>query len=182
MSFDINRFKGSLKYGGARKSKFEVTITNPANGVADSIVPFMVSAASIPPVNTESIPVPYMGREIKLNGKRTYEDWNVTVFNDEDFLVRNALEQWANDINSPQGNLMRFGSSSPSEYKSDAQVTQFSKTGEILRVYTFVGLFPTSVGEIELNWEDEGIQTFQVTFAYDYFYVNQGVTGLAGGI
>lgn len=182
MSFDINRFKGSLKYGGARKSRFEVTITNPANGVADAIVPFVVQAASIPPITTESIEVPYKGRSAKLAGKRTFEDWNVTIMNDEDFPVRNALEQWAFDINSPQGNVMRFGSTAISEYKADAQVTQFSKTGEIMRVYNFVGIFPTSIGEIELNWEDEGIETFQCTFAYDYFYVVQGPTGSAGGV
>ena len=64
-----------------------------------------------------------------------------TIINDEDMSIRNAMEQWNHSINSVQGNLRATGGSAPSLYKASAQVTQFSKTGEILRVYDFVGLY-----------------------------------------
>jgi len=69
----------------------------------------------------------YFGRKIKLAGDRTFADWTVTVINDEDFLIRNALEQWSNQINSLQGNLRTFGGASPSFYKANATVTQVFK-------------------------------------------------------
>ena len=129
MAFNVNEIRSQLTLGGARNSLFQVTIQNPANGVADIKVPFLVKAAQIPASTLGTIEVPYFGRKIRLAGDRTFADWTVTVINDEDFLIRNAMEQWSNQIQSLQGNLRTFGGASPSLYKAQAQVTQFSKTG-----------------------------------------------------
>jgi len=183
MAFNVNEFSGALKAGGARPSLFQVQITNPINGVADAQVPFMCKAAQIPEATLSSIDVPYFGRQVKVAGTRTFAEWSPTIINDEDFAIRNAMEQWSNAINSFQGNVNTAGGTAPSLYKANAQVTQFSKTGEILRVYDFVGIFPTVVAAIDLGWENgDAIEEFQVTFAYDYWTVSGGTTGNAGGI
>ena len=183
MAFNVNEFAGALKAGGARPSLFQVQITNPINGVADAQVPFLCKAAQIPESTVSAIDVPYFGRNIKLAGTRTFAEWSPTIINDEDFAIRNAMEQWSNAINSLQGNLNNAGGTAPSLYKANAQVTQFSKTGEILRVYDFVGIFPTSVAAMDLGWDQgDAIEEFQVTFAYDYWQVSGGQTGNAGGI
>jgi hypothetical protein len=182
MAFNVNQFAGALKAGGARSSLFEVQITNPINGAADAQVPFMCRAAQIPASTLGVIPVPYFGRQIKVAGNRTYADWTVTIMNDEDLAIRNSMEQWSHAINSAQGNLRTAGGSAPSLYKANAQVTQFAKTGEVLRVYQFVGLFPSDVSTIDLGWENEGVQEFSVTFSFDYWEVIGGSTGNAGGI
>lgn len=182
MAFNVNEFAGALKFGGARSSLFEVQITNPINGVGDAQVPFMARAAQIPASTLGIVPVPYFGRQIKVAGNRTYPEWTVTIMNDEDFLIRNAMEQWSHAINSAQGNLRTAGGSAPQLYKSNAQVTQFGKTGDVLRVYNFVGIFPSEVSQIDVGWENEGIQEFTVTFSFDYWEVNGGSTGDAGGI
>ena len=171
-----------MKGGGARASLFQVQITNPINGVADAQVPFMVKAAQIPASTLGVVEVPYFGRTIKVAGNRTYAEWAPTIINDEDFAIRNSMEQWSNAINSAQGNLNTAGGSAPSLYKSNAQVTQFGKDGSILRVYNFVGIYPTEVAAIDLAWDSEAIQEFGVTFQYDYWEVSGGVTGTAGGI
>lgn len=182
MAFNINDFSSALKFGGARNSLFQVQITNPINGAADAIVPFMVKGAEIPASTVGTIEVPYFGRQIKLPGNRTYAEWTPTIINDEDFAIRNALEQWSNSINSFQGNVTTAGGSAPTLYKSNAQVTQYSKTGEVLRVYNFVGLYPSEVSTIELAWDNEGIEEYTATFQYDYWEVAGGNTGDAGGI
>lgn len=182
MAFNVNDFSGALKGGGARSSLFQVQITNPINGVADSQVAFMVKAAQIPASTLGTVEVPYFGRQIKLAGNRTYAEWAPTIINDEDFGIRNALEQWSHSINSAQGNLNTAGGTAPSLYKANAQVTQFGKDGSILRVYNFVGLYPSEVGAIDLAWDNEGIQEYGVTFQYDYWEVSGGSTGNAGGI
>jgi hypothetical protein len=182
MAFNVNEFAGALKAGGARPSLFQVQITNPINGVADAQVPFLCKAAQIPESTLSAIEVPYFGRNVKIAGTRTFAEWSPTIINDEDFAIRNALEQWSNAINSHQGNVNNAGGSAPSLYKANAQVTQYSKTGEILRVYDFVGIFPTSIAAIDLGWENgDAIEEFQVTFAYDYWTVSGGTTGNAGG-
>ena len=182
MAFNINLFQGALKFGGARPSLFQVNITNPVNSTGDVMVPFMAQATSIPESTLSQFPVKYFGRDVKFAGQRTFAEWNVTIINDEDFAIRDAMEDWHNSINSGQNNLTKLGSSSPTLYKSDAQVTQFSKTGVPLRVYNMVGIFPVSIGATALAWEtSDAMETFEVSFAYDYHEVSGGITGNAGG-
>ena len=182
MAFNVNEIRSQLTLGGARASLFQVTFTNPANSVADIKVPFLVRSSQIPESSLGVIEVPYFGRKVKLAGDRTFGDWSVTVINDEDFLIRNAMEEWSNKINSLQTNLRSFGSAAPLLYKSTAEVTQFSKTGVPIRSYKFNGIFPTTVAAIDLNWGDtDTIEEFQVTFQYDWWEVSGGVTGRAGG-
>lgn len=181
MAFNVNEIRSQLTLGGARSSLFQVTLTNPANSVGDIKIPFMVRASSIPAATLGVIEVPYFGRKVRLAGDRTFGEWTVVVMNDEDFLVRNAMEEWSNQINTLQGNLRGFGAASPLLYKSTAQVTQYSKTGAPIREYTFNGIFPVEVSPIELDWGNtDSIQEFQVTFAYDWWEVD-GATGDAGG-
>jgi hypothetical protein len=180
MTFNINDIRSQLTGGGAKNSLFQVQIFNPATTVADLKTPFMVKATSIPASTLGMVEVPYFGRKVKIAGDRTFEEWSVTVINDEDFLVRNAMEQWSASINSHQGNITSFGSASPLQYKSTALVTQFSKTGVPIREYKFNGIYPTSVAAIEMAWETvDQIEDFVVTFQYDWWSVD-GVTGNAG--
>jgi hypothetical protein len=113
MAFNINDLRSQLVLGGAKPSLFQVQITNPVNGIADIKVPFMVKAATLPPSTLGTIEVPYFGRKIKLAGDRTFDTWAVTVINDEDFAVRNAMETWMSSINTHQGNITTFGSATP---------------------------------------------------------------------
>lgn len=174
MAFSINEFKSQLVGGGARGALFQVQITNPILGVADFKIPFMVKAAELPESTTGVIPVPYFGRLVKYAGDRQFAPWTVTVINDEDFAVRNAMEAWSNAINSHITNFR----SSPFDYKAQAQVTQFAKDGTTLREYTFEGLFPTTISPIALAWQDQDtIEEFTVTFEYDLWRVSGGITG-----
>jgi hypothetical protein len=177
MAFNINDIRSQLTYGGARQNLFQVNIQNLGNGSADFKVPFMVQAAQLPASTITPINVPYFGRQLKLAGDRTFEPWTVNIINDEDFLIRNAMEEWSNKINRLQRNIREIN-----KYKSQAQVTQFGKDGSKLRIYEFNGIFPTSISAIDLGWDqDNAYETFQVTFEYDYWTVAGGVTGNAGG-
>ena len=56
-------------------------------------------------------------------------------------------------------------------YKTDLDVRQFGKNGQVIRRYKIIGAFPTTVDAIDLNWETQNqIETFGVTFSYDYWY------------
>lgn len=174
MAFNINEFKSQLTGGGARPTLFQVQILNPVDPAADFKVPFMVRAAGIPGSTVGQYEVPYFGRNIKYAGDRTFEDWTITVINDEDFAVRNAMEAWSNAINTHDSNVRAL----PQDYKSNAIITQFSKDGDPLRSYVFEGMFPVSIDQIEMDWGTvDAIEEFGVTFSYDFWRV-EGVTGI----
>jgi len=174
MAFSINEFKSRLTYGGARPTLFQVQLTNPIAPLADLKVPFMAKAASLPASTTGQIIAPFFGRQVKYGGDRVFEDWTVTIINDEDFQIRNALEAWSNAINTHVSNDRAL----PQNYKSDAIVIQYGKDGRILRQYSFQGLFPLNISDIPLAWEQQDtIEEFTVTFAYDLWVINGGITG-----
>jgi uncharacterized protein YlzI (FlbEa/FlbD family) len=182
MAFNINDIRAQLAFGGARPSLFQVIISNPVNPVADIKLPFLCKTAQLPSSQIGVIEVPYFGRKLKIAGDRTFDAWTVTIINDEDFLVRNAMEQWNNSIQLYQQNVTALGSGAPSLYKSQATVTQYGKAGEVLRVYQFNGIFPQAVGPIDLAWNTvDEIEEFQVQFQYDTFEVLNSITGNAGG-
>jgi hypothetical protein len=143
MSFNINEMRNQLSGGGAKASLFQVIIDNPYDAAGNNKIPFMVQATSIPEATLGTIEVPYFGRKIKLAGDRTFAEWNVTVINDEDFLVRNGMETWMTEMNNHVSNLRTAGV--PSNYKRTALVTQFGKNGDAIRTYRFNGLFPTNI-------------------------------------
>jgi len=177
MAFNINEMRSQLTYGGARQNLFQVDIFNPANSSGDAKTRFMCQAAQLPGSDLGVIPVFYFGRQMKLAGDRTFAEWTVTIINDEDFLIRNAMEEWSNAINRLQRNVREIN-----RYKSQATVTQFAKDGSKLRSYDFNGIFPSNISPIELDWSTtDQIELFQVTFQYDYWNVGDSVTDDAGG-
>jgi len=75
------------------------------------------------------------------------------------------MERWSRYMNSPVENLRQ-----DINYKMSAVITQYGKDGNELRSYEMVGIFPTNVGTIELSWDNKNqIETFDVTFAYDWW-------------
>jgi len=178
--FNINDFKSrGLSLGGARPSLFEVSISTPFSAAAGALEKFTFTcrASEVPAATIGSVDVPYFGRKIKLAGDREFADWTVTVMNDEDYLVRNMFEDWSNRMNSLVGNLKIDGALNNS-YKTTAFVSQFSKDGTGIRSYEFVGIFPTTVSNMALDWDNtNAIQTFDVTFSYDYWVPYNGENG-----
>ena len=174
MAFNINQFKSELVGGGARPTLFQVQITNPIDPAADIKVPFLVRSAGIPASQVGSYEVSYFGRSVKYAGDRVFDDWSVTVINDEDFAIRNAMEAWSNAINSHDGNVRAL----PQDYKSNALITQFSKDGSPLRTYVFEGLFPVAIDGIGMDWDArDQIEEYGITFQYDMWRV-EGNTGV----
>lgn len=183
MGLNINEFKANFKYGGMLTNQFEVLLTNPINGAGDNILPFRCKAANIPSKPISPIPVSYQGRQVKMPGvTEAYEPWTITILEDEDFVVRNALEEWANAINSPVNNRRETPSAEVSEVKSTALFTLLSKNETPLRTYKMVGIFPTNVGEVSVDWGNQAIMEYPVTFEVDYWEIDtSSITGLAGG-
>lgn len=182
MAFNIETFKTEgLVFGGARSSLFKCDVTFPSGltsfGLSEKMS-FTAKTASLPVSSVDSIDVGYFGRKIKVAGDRVFPDWSVTVLNDEDFRVRSGLESWMNKMNTMVGNLNIIGGR-PDTYKVDSTVTQYSKTGKEIRKYKFIGMFPTLVGAIALDWDDTNrIQVFDVSFAYDYWIPENDTNGL----
>ena len=172
----ISNFKSALIGGGARPNLFEVELTTLPGGIAWDAenFRFMAKAAALPAQNIASIDVPFRGRIFKVAGDRTIDTWTVTIINDESFELRNAFEQWTEQIAKLSNNL---GATNPDAYMTNAKVFQLGRGSDkasknsdgsanaVLKEYEFIDIFPTTVGEIALSYDTgDTIEEFDVEF------------------
>lgn len=174
MAFNVNEFRSQMVGDGARPNLFSVSLTFPTiatNGVAAAQkATFMAKSAQLPGSTVGIVPMYYFGRELKFAGNRTFTDWTLQIINDEDFTIRKSLESWMNSINSHSGNIRNANAMNPTSYTADATVTQYGKTGDVLKTYKFVGLFPIDIAPIDLDWgSNDTIEEYSTTFAFQYW-------------
>jgi hypothetical protein len=166
----IAAFKASLYGGGARPNQFRVFLTFPSlvnAGAYANLSQFLCTAASLPAAQLGVAPVYYHGRLVPLAGDRSFNPWAVTIINDTNFGLRNAMEDWVNIMASVEGNT---GVTSHLLYTSDATVEQLDRNGAVLKRYVFKHFFPQMVSEIPLGMsQNDQVEEFQVQFAYEHW-------------
>ena len=187
----LSQFKSKLAGGGARPNLFEISIPTFPTAIAEAWSPgddnengmfkFLAKATSLPASNLGNIEIPFRGRTLKVAGDRTFDDWTVTIINDEDFKLRTAFERWSNVISRLDD---ATGVTNPSSYMTDGFVQQLGRgptanTGSndggessVLRTYKFFDVFPITVGEIAVSYDTtDQLEEFDVTFRYQYFTI-----------
>ena len=204
----LSKFHSKLQGGGARPNLFEVQIPNLPAAATNSNpkaswgtdvqenFSILCKAANLPASNVASIDVPFRGRTLKVAGDRTIDNWTITVINDEDFGIRNAMEAWMNAIARLSNNT---GATKPEAYMTDAYVYQLgrgysgdrhstknSDTADStkvnpLKAYRFIDIFPVSVAAIDLSYDSsDTIEEFTVEFAVQSFEsLSSDATGVA---
>ena len=167
----IADFKAQLTGGGARANQFRVSLIPPTlvAGAANAgrAIEFLCKAASLPASDITDIEVYYRGRPVHVAGERQFQPWQITMINDTDFAIRDAMEAWSHlmvNYNATDG------STAPLEYQTDAIVYQLDRNGKILKSYTFKDVWPMNVGDIQLSYEaNQQIEEFPVTLQFNYF-------------
>ena len=171
---NIADFKAVMLGGGARPNQFRVELSFPSyvtgGIVAGQQAQFLCKAAQLPASTVEDINVLYRGRPVHFAGERTFQPWNITVYTDTSFNIRNAIEQW-------QAGIQNYGSTTgrtnPRDYQVDLNVHQLDRNGASVKVYKFTDAYPTNIGAIALDYEQQNqIETFDIEFTYNYFTSN----------
>lgn len=173
---NIGDFKAQLIGGGARANQFRAYLHFPTyvstGALEGARAQFLCKTASLPGSTISAIPIAYRGRELKIAGERTFQPWTVSIYNDVTFGLRNAFETW-------QAGIQRYaateGKTNPADYQVELEIHQLDRNGATLKVYKFADAFPTSIGPIQLDYDQANqIETFDVEFEYNYFTSNTG--------
>jgi len=187
----LRDFKSKLAGGGARPNLFEASINSFPTAISDAwdnsseaeggAFKFLCKSTALPASNLGSIEIPFRGRTLKVAGDRTFDDWTVTIINDEDFRLRTAFERWSNVMSQLDD---ATGVTNPTSYMTDAFIQQLGRgpsaqsgsnnggNSAVLRSYKFFDVFPVTVGEIALSYDTtDQLEEFDVTFRYQYFTI-----------
>lgn len=179
----LNKFKDRVGTG-VRKNQFEVTMrlpqkiielvnkkggfrSNYVNNFTDTFA-FLCKNAKIPEARQGVISVDFRGRQIKIAGDKTFDNWSATIINDFDFSIRRVMEIWHAAINRQDINL---GLARVQDYQCDeVVVTQLGRNGEPLRFYVLYSVWPVSLSAIDLDsGSRDQIEDFQVEFAVQHW-------------
>lgn len=148
----------------ASPNRFEVEINYPFGGSSEK-ARFMCKATTVPSETIGEILIGYQSQKLKIAGDREYADWTVTVYNMEDWTVRNDLEKWMRLINDPELNIK----SHHAAYFGEIKVVQKSTSNTTAAIYVLKGAWPKLIGDINLDWEtNDDKETFDCTFSYQY--------------
>ena len=177
MAFNLDQFRNQLKDGGARPTLFEAELRWPQSvttGVdAAAASRFMVKVAELPASTIAPIQVGYFGRKLNVVGDRTFAPLSVTIINDEDFIIRRALEEWRDRMAGASSAVSQYrGGSGDGGYTTTLSTTQFGRQGDRLRTYQFMGAFPTGLAAIPLGWDtSDTIEEYTCEFTYQWWEV-----------
>jgi hypothetical protein len=144
----LSNFKSELGYG-ARSNLFRCNI---------GVDTFLVKAASLPGVTIGEVNVPVLGRQLKLPGDVTFEQWSVTVLNNESYNIRTYLENWVAELADGVLN------------ERDLDIQALDKKGGVLKSVTLIGAFPLNVSAIDMSFDNaDTVSEFTCDFAYQYW-------------
>jgi hypothetical protein len=182
-SSNVSQFLQTIGQG-VKPNMFLIDVQFPATLSKQSedqnLTNLLCKSAALPGSNLGVIEVPFRGRTVKIAGDRTFDTWTATFFNDKDFKLRSFFEQWANSINTHEGNTAPlFTPNNSSGYMADLGVKQLEKDaseeGAILRTYSLKYCFPTNVSQIDVAYDsNDQIEEFTVEFQYSYFTAEAG--------
>lgn len=170
-TFKVDDLKSRLPGGGARANLFRATVEFPGYAGGDSnLVSFLCKGAQLPASVVGQVDVPFRGQVLKVAGDRTYENWTVTIINDDLFKGRDAFERWMNGINQNKTNQ---GLVNPQAYQTDMVVEQLTRDDRVSKTVNVRGAFPINVSAIDLSYDTtDAIEEFTVEFAYQYWESN----------
>ena len=190
-SNNVSQFLSTINQG-IKPNMFSVDISFPGGGQFANndrdLTNILCKSAALPGSNLGVIEVPFRGRTVKIAGDRTFDTWTATFFADANMEVRGLFEDWANSINSHEGNTAtRFLPNQGAEgYMADLYVSQLEKDaeagGSVIRTYQLHHCFPTNVSAIDLAYDsNDQISEFTVEWQYSFFTAGQGQSARAGG-
>lgn len=179
----INSFMTNFD-GGARPNLYTFVMACPglaALNPAFAQLQFFCRSTQLPSSILGEILVPYLGRQAKYPGDRTFEDFTITILNTQDMNLRRVFEFWNEQFNTFAGNATAFPN--PRAIFGSAVVTQLNKAYQPTRAYQFFDMFPRDVSSIDLAYDNnDGVSEFTVTFGYSYFINDNSPTNSSAGI
>lgn len=191
MPFNINEMLSTINANGglSKASKFIVRITPPTSLFAnhDGDLVFFCDSATLPGLQ-------YASNEVKMAGygnteKRPYapsfQDVNVTFYNDSDGKVMRFLHLWQqsiynfNDKTNPNAtarglvnNTFAYpgGTNGTDGYYGVVDIIHYSEDEKEILSYQLDEAYPINIGDIQVDWNmNDQILKIPVTFAYTYW-------------
>ena len=158
--FDLNSFIGENS-DFARGYTFYINV----DGFIGEYGKYLVKSSRLPVSTTPVAEVNWQGNKYKIGTTQEFQEFTVTYNVDPDDLIRKDYVNWMTNIHNPLTNIH----GDPERYMSDVYLEHLShRSGSPIMVYKLVKAWPSSVGELSLDYGTKEIAYFDVTFNYQW--------------
>jgi len=169
---DLDTFATNFN-GGARAYLFE-WVPNTSLGIMNEKDKFLVTASKVPATVIEPIVIEYQQVEFKFGGKKKFDDWTLSFNVDNAAEIRKKFEKWYNKIHQVEKD--GFSHKYLKDYKSDEEFHMIGKSSLLSSIDTIltvklIDAWPSSIGEITMDYSDQNFAQFDVTFSYQYHII-----------
>jgi hypothetical protein len=151
-----------------RKFQFRILEASTLNIGPEQFV--YLTTANLPGRSITNVPTPFMGLDFNVPGTAKYPGsagWAVTFRCDQNYNIRQTLEDATFDVFDEKTSTGLYATPGPDSYIT---LGLTNKSNDITRIYTLVGAYVASVGELTYDLGDSGtIQTVPATLAYQYW-------------
>lgn len=163
MSFSISNFESNFQ-DLARSYQFHVKALGPVTD--KGIFETLVESTTLPQRNVTAVDAIFMGHQYKLAGNVEYPDWTCTFRVRSDYNIYKEMRNWQEAIRSKGEDNITLANWR--DYKSTVELDQLDNTGNSQSSLKLIGVWPSGLGEITYDTKTSDVQTFAVTFTYDY--------------
>lgn len=173
----LKQFYDTIKTNGLR-TNHQFQIQFGGSDVPTDLNTYVVYAmsASVPGKTIVTQDTPFYGFPFKVPVNVTYDQtWTMTFRCDTQLKIRAAIEDWSNKYadlaKSTGGSKGKIPTNSYAlVHLLDPSFFNDSGSASVSRTYKLVGVFPSTLGNMAQNHGDNGLTTFDVTLAFQYWY------------
>ena len=158
LSLDAKHLSSNRNYQPQLSNNFEIVI----DGLGEEVT-LAVSSGSLPEISNAVIEMHYFNGVAKVAGKTEYADGSIEI---KDFITKDIekkLNAWQKQVYNPDTGKMGY----VDEYKRDASIIQYSPKGDMQRVWSLKGVWPTSISYGSLDYSSTEAKSITITLAYD---------------
>lgn len=136
-------------------------------------LPMMVRSTTLPSSTMTDSITNWMGQDVKMGGKQTFEDWTVTFNIDSEGVLLSNFYEWQKVAHDPEFNT--YGNHD--SYFSDQSLYLLNGEGASVCEYKLFGAWPKIIGAVTLDYSSIDVSQVDITFSYQYHTVRKNVEG-----
>lgn len=176
--FSIDSFRTKFS-DGARGYLFYITPTFPsvsAVGATSVDYAYLVRSSQIPTSALNEIQVPWQGHKYKLAATQQFGNFTITYSVDTNAALYTKYKNWMDYIHNPSTNVH----GDPTSYMVDQTLQLIGGDGTTLIMgFKLYGAWVQNISEIALDYNNQDIATFSVTYAYQYHKIVDSLTNVS---
>lgn len=161
-----------------RTNNFRIDIDLTEFGAEVGQIGLACASSGLPNSTTDALEAHYGNSLVKLAGKTTFDDIQVTVNDYVEKDIEQIILSWRYAVYDPRTGKVGWAKN----YKREARITLYAPNGYRERVWVCQGVWPTSLSLGDLDYSSSDLRKIDMTLSVDHAYMDRSSFSNGAGI